>query len=205
MFVNLAKYDCIVAFEVTKRLEAMGDEVDFINISPGIAPCMKKIDWTSRMLDLMCLFGLMSKHDTIGLAPLRLLTEQEQLELVGRKSLPDRIVKLQLTLEKLGRWVDLSMSLFRCGRGYNPSGSIYLLTLEPLARIPTPQPLSVFYMTCSLLEPRSTGLTASSSHCITSAAARHHSTLACLENTTRSWTLSTSCCSRGSPAVIFKL
>lgn len=141
MFVDLAKYDCIVAFEVTKRLEAMGDEVDFINISPGIAPCMKKIDWTSRMLDLMCLFGLMSKHDTIGLAPLRLLTEQEQLELVGRKSLSDRIVKLQ----KLDRWVDLSMSLFRCGRGYDPSGSIYLLTLEPLARVPTPQPLSVLY------------------------------------------------------------
>ncbi|KAG1865970.1 atromentin synthetase [Suillus subluteus] len=124
-------YGGVVAFEVAKRLEAMGDEVKFVglvNIPPHIAPRMNKIDWTSCMLYLSYLFGLMLKHDANDLAPpMRLLTKQEQLEFVWKKSPPERIVELQLTPEKLNKWVDLAVSLFRCGLDYSPSGSVSAL------------------------------------------------------------------------------
>ncbi|KAG2066630.1 atromentin synthetase [Suillus decipiens] len=121
-------YGGVVAFEVAKRLEAMGDDVKFvglINIPPHIAPRMNEIDWTSGMLHLSSFLGLVSKHDADDLAPpLRPLTRQEQLEFVWKVSPPERIVELQLTLEKLDKWVDLAGSLIDCGLDYNPSGSV---------------------------------------------------------------------------------
>jgi pimeloyl-ACP methyl ester carboxylesterase len=134
-------YGGVVAFEVAKQLEAMGDEVKFvglINIPPHIAPRMTEIDWTSGMLHLSSFLGLVSKHDADDLAPsLRPLTRQEQLESVWKMSPPERIVELQLTLEKLDKWVDLAGSLIDCGVDYNPSGSVcmsvHLATSEALA------------------------------------------------------------------------
>ncbi|KAG1864950.1 atromentin synthetase [Suillus subalutaceus] len=124
-------YGGVVAFEVAKRLEAMGDEVKFIgliNIPPHIAPRMNEIDWTSGMLHLSSFLGLLSKHDADDLAPpLRPLTKQEQLEFVWKMAPPERIVELQLTLEKLDKWVDLAGSLIDCGLDYNPSGSVSAL------------------------------------------------------------------------------
>ncbi|KAG2124829.1 atromentin synthetase [Suillus clintonianus] len=124
-------YGGVVAFEVAKRLEAMGDEVQFtglINIPPHIAPRMNEIDWTSGMLHLSSFLGLVAKHDADDLAPpLRPLTRQEQLEFVWKMSPPQRIVELQLTIEKLDKWVDLAGSLIDCGLDYNPSGSVSAL------------------------------------------------------------------------------
>ncbi|KAG1743825.1 atromentin synthetase [Suillus lakei] len=124
-------YGGVVAFEVAKRLEAMGDEVKFVglvNIPPHIAPRMNEIDWTSGMLHLSSFLGLVPKHDADDLAPpLRPLTRQEQLEFVWKMSPPERIVELQLTLEKLDKWVDLAGSLIDCGLDYNPSGSVAAL------------------------------------------------------------------------------
>ncbi|KAG2136557.1 uncharacterized protein EDB93DRAFT_1253854 [Suillus bovinus] len=78
--------------------------------------------WLSSFL------GLVSKHDADDLAPpLRLLTRQEQLEFVWNVSPPRRIVELQLTIEKLDKWVDLVGSLIDCGLDYNPSGSVSAL------------------------------------------------------------------------------
>ncbi|KAG2352101.1 hypothetical protein BDR07DRAFT_1499221 [Suillus spraguei] len=68
-------YGGIVAFEVAKRLEAIGDEVKFVglvNIPPDIAPRMKNIDWTPCILSLASLLSLVSKHDTVDLATLEL-------------------------------------------------------------------------------------------------------------------------------------
>ncbi|KIK43259.1 putative quinone synthetase [Suillus luteus UH-Slu-Lm8-n1] len=121
-------YGGVVAFEVAKRLEAMGDEVKFvglINIPPDIAPRMNEIDWTSGMLHLSAFLGLVAKHDADDLAPpLRPLPKQEQLEFVWKMAPPERIVELQLTIEKLDKWVDLAGSLIDCGLDYSPSGSV---------------------------------------------------------------------------------
>ncbi|KAG2358793.1 atromentin synthetase [Suillus spraguei] len=121
-------YGGVVAFEVAKRLEAMGDEVKFtglINIPPHIADRMHEIDWTGGMLNLSYFLGLVSKHDANDLAPaLRPMTRKEQLEVVWKLSPPERLVELQLTPEKLDHWVDIAGSLIECGKDYNPSGSV---------------------------------------------------------------------------------
>ncbi|KAG1728369.1 atromentin synthetase [Suillus paluster] len=124
-------YGGVVAFEVAKRLEAMGDEVKFvglINIPPHIADRMHEIDWTGGMLNLSYFLGLVTKQDANDLAPtLRPLSRKEQLEVVWKLSPPDRLIELQLTQEKLDHWVDIAGSLIECGKDYNPSGSVSAL------------------------------------------------------------------------------
>ena len=83
-------YGGVVAFEVAKPLEAMGDEVNFtglINIPPYITDRMHEIDWTNGMLKLAYFLGLVSKQDAVDLTPsLRPLTCQEQLDVVRKLS-----------------------------------------------------------------------------------------------------------------------
>ncbi|KIJ62498.1 hypothetical protein HYDPIDRAFT_94475 [Hydnomerulius pinastri MD-312] len=121
-------YGGVVAFEVAKRLEAMGEEVKFtglINIPPHIADRMHEIDWTGGMLNLSYFLGLVTKQDANDLAPsLRPWTRKEQLEVVWKLSPPERLVELQLTPEKLDHWVDIAGSLIECGKDYNPGGSV---------------------------------------------------------------------------------
>lgn len=121
-------YGGVVAFEVAKRLEAMGDEVKFtglINIPPHIADRMHEIDWTGGMLNLSYFLGLVSKQDANDLAPwLRPLSREKQLECIWKRSPPERLVELQLTPEGLDHWVNLAGSLIECGKEYNPGGSV---------------------------------------------------------------------------------
>ncbi|KAG2064216.1 atromentin synthetase [Suillus decipiens] len=130
-------YGGVVAFEVAKRLEAMGNEVKFVglvNIPPHIAPRMREIDWTSGMLHLSSFLGLVAKHDADDLAPpLRPLPKQEQLDFVWKMAPPERIVELQLTLEKLDKWVDLAGSLIDCGLNYDPSATLDVFYAIPFA------------------------------------------------------------------------
>ncbi|KAG1729434.1 atromentin synthetase [Suillus lakei] len=124
-------YGGVVAFEVAKRLEGMGDEVKFvglINIPPHIADRMHEIDWTGGMLNLSYFLGLVSKQDANDLAPtLRPLSRKEQLEVVWKLSPPERLIELQLSQEKLDHWVDIAGSLIECGKEYNPAGSVSAL------------------------------------------------------------------------------
>ena len=121
-------YGGVVAFEVAKRLEAIGDEVKFtglINIPPHIADRMHEIDWTGGMLNLSYFLGLVSKQDAIDLVPvLRPLTRKEQLDAVWKLSPPERLLELQLTPEKLDHWVDIAGSLIECGKTYEPRDSV---------------------------------------------------------------------------------
>ncbi|KAH0835481.1 atromentin synthetase [Lanmaoa asiatica] len=121
-------YGGVVAFEVAKRLEAMGDEVKFtglINIPPHIAERMHEIDWTGGMLNLSYFLGLVSKQDAHDLAPsFRPLSRKEQLDAVWKLSPPERLVELQLTPERLDHWVNIAGSLIECGKEYNPGSSV---------------------------------------------------------------------------------
>ncbi|KAG2356634.1 atromentin synthetase [Suillus spraguei] len=121
-------YGGAVAFEVAKRLEAMGEEVKFfapINIPPNISHRMRELDWTAALLNLAAFLGFLSRFDVDDLHPsVKMLTRQEQLEFVWKLSPPERIVELQLTLEKLDKWTDVAISLINCGVDYIPTGSV---------------------------------------------------------------------------------
>ncbi|KAH7921008.1 alpha/beta-hydrolase [Leucogyrophana mollusca] len=124
-------YGGVVAFEVAKRLEAMGDEVKFmglVNIPPHIAGRMHEIDQTAGMLHLSYFLGLISKSDADDLHPtLKSLPPQEQLDFVLNAAPPERLVELQLTKAKLDHWDAIARSLIECGKEYVPSGSVSLL------------------------------------------------------------------------------
>ncbi|KAG2099301.1 uncharacterized protein F5147DRAFT_777422 [Suillus discolor] len=72
------------------------------------------------------------------------LTEHEdnmgaqQLEFVWTLSPPERVVELQLTLEKLDKWTNVAMSLINCGVDYTPTCSPHLMFSTPL---PSPYPM----------------------------------------------------------------
>ncbi|KAH7884191.1 atromentin synthetase [Phlebopus sp. FC_14] len=121
-------YGGVVAFEIAKRLEGMGDQVKFtglINIPPYVAEPMREIDRTGGMLNLAYFLRLVTKQEADDLAPLmRPLTRKGQLDVVWKVSPPERLVELQLTPEKFDHWVDIASSLVKCGAQYHPSGSV---------------------------------------------------------------------------------
>ncbi|KAG2357723.1 hypothetical protein BDR07DRAFT_1490376 [Suillus spraguei] len=118
-------YGGLMAFEVVKRLEAMGEEVRFlglVNIPPYIAQHMHNIDLMCT-LNVAFFLGLLSKYDSESMAPaLKPLAQRERIEIVWKMSPPERLAELQLTPETLQHWIDVSASLMRCGKGYSPSG-----------------------------------------------------------------------------------
>ncbi|KAH7919113.1 atromentin synthetase [Leucogyrophana mollusca] len=118
----------IVAFEITRSLEALGDEVKFIglvNIPPHIADHMREVDWTSGMLKLPHYLGLISKDDAHQLAPtLRLMPREKQLKAVWKLSPPERLAELRLTPAKLNHWVSIVSSFIEVCKGYHPSGTV---------------------------------------------------------------------------------
>ncbi|KAG1898712.1 atromentin synthetase [Suillus fuscotomentosus] len=119
-------YGGLMAFEVVKRLEAMGEEVKFfglVNVPPYIAQQMHDIDLMCA-LHVAFFLGLISKHDSESMVPtFKPLTQKERLEIVWNMSPPERLAELQLTPETLEHWVKVSASLLRCGKGYTPSGT----------------------------------------------------------------------------------
>ncbi|KAG2143360.1 atromentin synthetase [Suillus cothurnatus] len=119
-------YGGLMAFEVVKRLEAMGEEVRFlglVNVPPYIAQHMQNIELICT-LNVSFFLGLLSKQDSESMAPtFKPLTQKERLEIVWKMSPPERLAELQLTPETLEHWVEVSVSLMRCGKGYSPTGT----------------------------------------------------------------------------------
>ncbi|KAG1730106.1 atromentin synthetase [Suillus paluster] len=119
-------YGGLMAFEIVKRLEAMGEEVKFlglVNVPPFIAKHMQDIDLIC-VLHVSFFLGLLSKHESENMAPtLKPLTKKERVDVVWDMAPPERLTDLQLTPEKLAHWVEVSASLMRCGKGYEPSGT----------------------------------------------------------------------------------
>ncbi|OJA20306.1 hypothetical protein AZE42_08331 [Rhizopogon vesiculosus] len=126
-------YGGVMAFEIAKRFEAMGDEVKFIgvvDISPHLVDRRYKLDWTYCVLSLCLFLSLVTKDAADDLAPsLRPLSRKEQIEIVWKQSPPERLLELQLTPDKLDHWVDVSGSLIECGKDYDPSGSVAALDI----------------------------------------------------------------------------
>nr|A0A0S2E7X0.1 RecName: Full=Inactive atromentin synthetase invA4; AltName: Full=Nonribosomal peptide synthase-like enzyme invA4; Short=NRPS-like [Paxillus involutus]ALN66884.1 quinone synthetase [Paxillus involutus] len=121
-------YGGVIAFEVAKRLEVMGSEVQFTGIIDMIPHHMPRSDWTGGLLILSYFLGLVSKQDTNDLAPsMRPLARTEQFEMVWKLSPPERLVELQLTLEKLEHWVNVADSVREFAKKYEACSSVSVL------------------------------------------------------------------------------
>ncbi|KXG47448.1 Thioesterase [Penicillium griseofulvum] len=121
-------YGGMVAFELAKKLESVGDEVKFIgsfDLPPYIRHVMGRLDWTGCLLHVAFFCDLFSEDRADELAPeIRTLPKSEQLARVFAEANPVRRAELGITLTSLDTWTEVTFSLANIGRNYDPSGTV---------------------------------------------------------------------------------
>lgn len=118
-------YGAMLAVQVTKRLEANGDEVRFLgsfNLPPHIKARMSMLDWKECLLHLAYFLDLMTQPRSRELAAE--LTGKSQayiLDAVIENSNPERYAQLALSRPELVRWADVAYELHRMAGEYDPA------------------------------------------------------------------------------------
>lgn len=121
-------YGAMLAFEVTKLLEANGDEVRFLgsfNLPPHIKTRMRMLDWKECLLHLAYFLDLMTQERSRELAAELTGKSQEYiLSSVIENSNPKRYAQLALSRPELIRWADVAYELHRMAGDYDPTGTV---------------------------------------------------------------------------------
>ncbi|KAL9592653.1 MAG: hypothetical protein Q9179_006499 [Wetmoreana sp. 5 TL-2023] len=121
-------YGSMIAFEMSKILEANGESVQFLgsfNLPPHIKDRMRMLDWTAGLLHIAHFCGIISEQRSEELVEeLRELPQSEQVLRLLAESDPQRCAELALTHESLWTWTKVAWSLQKIGWEYNPSGSV---------------------------------------------------------------------------------
>ncbi|KAF6238851.1 hypothetical protein HO173_002723 [Letharia columbiana] len=121
-------YGTMLAFEITKVLEASGDEVRFLgsfNLPPHIKSRMEQLNWTQCLLHLSYFLGLITEQhaDNAG-DKLDGRSEQNALAYIKSSADPARWAELSLSPESLSNWASLAFGLQSMARLYEPSGLV---------------------------------------------------------------------------------
>ncbi|KAJ5634737.1 Thioesterase [Penicillium herquei] len=121
-------YGSVLAFEISKQLEAIGEDVKFLasfNLPPHIRDRMRKLDWTAGLVHIAFFCQIITEDHAEAFAPvLRGLPEDEQIDKLLAQSDPVRTAELGLTHDSLHTWVNVAFSLQKIGWNYDPSGSV---------------------------------------------------------------------------------
>lgn len=121
-------YGSMLAFEITKLLEANGDTVQFLgsfNLPPHIKDRMRMLDWTAGLLHIAHFCGIITEQRSEELVDeLRELPQLEQVAGLLLESDQHRCVELALTHKSLLNWVNVAWSLQKIGWEYDPSGLV---------------------------------------------------------------------------------
>jgi len=122
-------YGTLLAFELTKRLTAAGDEIKFLgafNLAPHVKWRMRQLDWVEALLNLSHFLQLLEPDFAMSLSSkLRTMKSREAiLSYVVSLSTPGRLEELGLTKPKFHEWVDVAMNLHDIARDYDPSGMV---------------------------------------------------------------------------------
>jgi acyl-CoA synthetase (AMP-forming)/AMP-acid ligase II/thioesterase domain-containing protein len=121
-------YGSMLAFEISKRLEADGDRVQFLgsfNLPPHIKTRMRKLDWTAGLVHIAHFCSIITEQRSeILLYELRSLPHDEQVIKLLAESDQQRCADLDLTHAGLLNWVNVSWSLQKIGWEYEPSGDV---------------------------------------------------------------------------------
>lgn len=121
-------YGSMLAFEITKVLEANGDTVQFLgsfNLPPHIKDRMRQLDWTAGLLHIAHFCGIITEQRSEELVDeLRDLPQPKQVAKLLAESDRQRCAELALTHESLLNWTNVAWSLQKIGWEYDPSGSV---------------------------------------------------------------------------------
>ena len=121
----------IVAFELTKLLEAGGDKVVFcggLDTPPYVQMLLGKIDWITFLVHVSYLLELTTIERAWEIEDsLRQMTREEAMTLVLELAGVTRRRELDLDQKKLEKWVDVSKSLAQILLGYEPRGDVETL------------------------------------------------------------------------------
>ncbi|KAL8906483.1 MAG: hypothetical protein Q9207_002021 [Kuettlingeria erythrocarpa] len=121
-------YGSMLAFEISKVLEADGEKVQFLasfNLPPHIKERMRMLDWTAGLLHIAHFCQIITEQRSEELVEqLRALPRIEQIGQLLGESDEQRCAELALTHESLGTWINVAWSLQQVGWDYDPSGSV---------------------------------------------------------------------------------
>ncbi|KAF9892728.1 hypothetical protein FE257_001130 [Aspergillus nanangensis] len=133
-------YGSMLAFEISKVLEANQDQVAFtgsFNLPPHIKTRMQQLDFKECLLHLAYFLDLMTEQRARELATqLHKSSREEALQVVMQNASIDRLAELALSERNLDAWASLAFGLQSMAVDYDPSGSILGLDCfycEPLA------------------------------------------------------------------------
>lgn len=122
----------IVAFEIGKALERMGERVGFlgvVNVPPDIAAARRSIDFTYTAVNLAYLLSLIAE-DEVGALTEELRASCPEHQVVSRlfaRAPAQRLAELDLDLARFAKWVEVAFALVKLGRGYEPNGDVAAL------------------------------------------------------------------------------
>lgn len=121
-------FGAMLAFEISKRLEAQGDEVRFLasfNLPPHIKTRMQELNWTEVALNLGCFLDFYTEDYAHQISPtLHQKPHADVLSHIMQRAPTTRLTELSLTPEKLSRWISLAHAMQNASRDYDPSGSV---------------------------------------------------------------------------------
>ena len=117
----------LVAYELSKRLEANGDKVAFcgnLDTTPKPSPTVM-YSHTDALIHLSYIIELLSKEDALAvLEKLRKGTYEDAMTYILDVVPSGRLEELELDRAKLQKWCEVTYSLYDLIRNYQPSGKV---------------------------------------------------------------------------------
>jgi thioesterase domain-containing protein/acyl carrier protein len=121
-------FGSILAFEITKTMEANGDIVQFlatIDQPPHFKERAKTYDWYEVVLTISFFMGLIKEDDAYALLPdMRQKTHDEVINHILTMANPDRLAEVCMTRQRLNNWAKLAYQLKVIAWEYDPTGIV---------------------------------------------------------------------------------
>jgi len=135
-------FGAMLAFEISKRLEAQSDKVKFLgssNLPPHIKMRMQQLDWIEVALNLGSFLGFYAEDYVLDASTaMHQRTQDEVLDHIIELAPSIRLQELSLTRDKLKRWISLAFAMQNAAREYEPEGMVGSLDVfycQPLASV----------------------------------------------------------------------
>ncbi|PWY65979.1 thioesterase domain protein [Aspergillus heteromorphus CBS 117.55] len=121
-------YGGMLAFELSKLLEAEGESVKFLaslNRPPYVSPRLRQVTWTECLVNISYFLGLLSQDSFRKLlGEMRDISNPEAITRLINMADQSQLLALGLDGKKLEQWINVAFSLQEIGRSYEPKGSV---------------------------------------------------------------------------------